>query len=522
MIRIKTLSLPLISALVAGSALPANAQLSFSLSSKITYRQNKKGIFFQGGTFNSQLLDGSATYISGCEWYQYYGPGFYNNICSPGTTALISAGTIDGINPAYPYFLVSSIYPAFIVAPRKAEKIFLNAAPASTLPRPSGGFTDNSYSLFYNLTVPSTISEYVITNYYKRTGYTSKQRDKFQSDIVPGVYYYSFPRLGNPDIPAPIAAVIYPMLEGKQEINNTVSGFEFTKVNGNKWNKDGFIEMSYLRPNSINWTGMSPTTVFASADSLYFSIKAIANDKDPTSDTVTTYAGKPFSIFPPYQNGGEPRVLLPTPYATSFTTPPIFNANTTGVVQLDLRRNLQTGGVTYDFSTRTFQIPVVVVDRYTEYVDIDFPTSSKGTGILEDPDKDGYNNLNEWILDSNASNSASIPIAPVTELVQPVDPFFGLPTGFSYFGFDVKKKLGTIPGVIYTLQRSKDQGKTWSKFKTDTDWTVQTVRTAAIANLPASATIQVRSLVYDTTTGTPIQPPGTDNDIYRVKITLKK
>lgn len=519
MIRNKTLYLPLVCALIASATLPADAQLRFALSSRISYRQDKKDVRFTGGDFVTLLSDGSAALINGCEWYLYYPPGS-PGICNPGTTGLISRGTIDGVKPTFPYVIVTSIFPAFTVAPRKPASFQLVAAPPSELPRPASGFTDNSVSIFYDLTAAATVKEYNITSYSKRLAYGVGQRDKFQSEIVPGVYYYAVPLLADPNRTASISAVIYPMLEGRQELNNTVEGFEYTEVNKNKWTNNGFVEMDFLRPNSINWAGAIPATVFPS-DILYFSIKSIRDPKDPKSPVVDEYAGIPISIFPPFQNGGEPRVLLDSPYVSNFTTPPIFDGGTTGVVQIDLVRSLQTGGVTYDFSTRTFEIPVVVVNRYSEYTTIAFPNSSKGSAILEDPDKDGYNNLNEWILGSSASEATSIPIAPVPGLATPVDPIFGLPSGFAYYGFDVKKRLNTVPDVAYTLQRSKDGGKTWAKFTTDNDWFVETVRTAPIANIPATVTIQVRSLVVDAL-GIPIQPPGTAPDIYRVKITLKK
>lgn len=522
MIRNKTHHLPLICALFATAAIPVNAQVKLAVSSKISYRQNKNDIKFTGGVFDTELLDGSASFIGGCEWFQYYPPGYYNNLCSPGTSGLISSGSIEGVKPAYPYVIVTSIYPALYVAPEHPQNVKLVAAPPSGLPRPAGGFKDKSYSLFYNLTTPGSISPYAITDYFKSIPYTSSQREKFQNEVVPGTYYYSFPRLGDPDRSLSISSVIYPMLEGQQEINHTVQGFIFTDVNGTKWNKDGFVELSYLRPNSFNWKGAIPSTVFAAVDNMYFSIKVIQDPKNSKSPVVEAYGGSPISIFPPYQNGADPRVQLVNPYVTSFITPPIFDSGTSGVAQIQLLRNLQqTGGVAYDFSTRTFQIPVVVVDRYSEYVDITFlGSSSKGTDILSDPDNDGYNNLNEWILGSNATSSASIPVPPRPAFVTPaIDPIT-LTQEVPYFGFDVSKKLGTIPDVAYTLQRSKDGGKTWSKFVTDADWSVDTVRAPAISYRPAKVTIQVRSLVYNA--GIPIQPPGTVTDIYRVKITLVK
>ncbi|MES2474874.1 MAG: hypothetical protein V4640_03765 [Verrucomicrobiota bacterium] len=531
MIRIKTLSIPLVSALIAGSTLPALAQVEFSLSSDITYRQKKKDLNFWGGVFDVDLYDGSASIIRGCSFFQYYDPGFFINYCSPGTTGLVSAGSINGIEENLPYVLVTGIYPALAVAPREQDKIVLNAAPASTLPRPAGGFKDDSYSLFYNLTT-TEVREYILTHYYKDTTYSKKQQNKYESDIVDGVYYYSFPSLADPERPAPISAVIYPMVEGRKEKNNTVAGFEFSRVNQNKFNKKGFVEMSYMRPNKFEWIGVTPSNIFAAVDKAYFSIKVMAQPNKFNSDLVGNYQGRPISVFPPYQNGGDPRVQLTTSYTDSFTTPPIFDSGTRGMVQVQYKRNFQTGGVTYDYSSRKFQIPVVVVDRYTEYEEVVFDSSTKKSDLLMDTDGDGYNNLNEWILDSDANEAGSIPEAPVPQAVVPdLDYYyyFFYPLQDAYFGFDVKKKLGTRPGVAYNLQVSRNNGKTWQKFKTNGNWSVTTVRRAPAGPFPTSVVIEVRSKIsgngqyyIDGTPVEPVQPPGTAGHIYRVKVTLKK
>lgn len=518
----KTLSFSLVTALVAASALPARAQVEFSLSSDITYRQLGKKLKFYGGSFDQDFLDGSAAIIPFCSELIYRAPGYFRGTCSPGTTGLISAGSIDGVEDDFPYLLVTSIFPAQVVAPRNADKIRLNAAPASTLPRPSGGFRDGSYSLFFNLTT-TDIREYVLTYYYNHTDYTKKQQGKYDSEIATGSYYYSFPSLRDPNLPAPISATIYPMIEGRRERNNIESGFAYSEVALNKVNKKGFYTMSYLRPNKFKWIGVSPSNVFAAVDDAYFSIKRTQTPKKANSAVADKYNGQPVSIFPPYQNGRDPRVQLTTPYTDTFTTPPIFDSGTRGVVQVQYQRNFKTGGVAYDYSARQFQVPVIVVDTYNEYEGIVFSNPSKKTNLLLDTDGDGYNNLNEWILDSNANDSGSIPVAPFPELVNPnLDDifYFYFPFRDPFFGFDVKKKLGTKPKVKEILQVSRNNGKTWKKFKTNDDWTVDNVRRPAAGSLAPSVTIEVRSQVI--VNGDPIQPPGTVNDIYRVKVTLKK
>ncbi|GAA5123203.1 hypothetical protein JIN84_11080 [Luteolibacter yonseiensis] len=551
MIRIKTLSLPLISALVASTITTATAQVELQLNSEKTYRQSKKGIYFKGGTFKVRLDDGHVSTIGFCDDPNYYPPGRYINACSPGTSGFLSMGNLDNADVQRPYLVITELQDAIAIAPLYEDKIKLLAAPASGLPRPSGGFGDDSSAVYYNLHT-TNVREYGITGYFLNRKYTKNQRDKFEREIVPGAYRYSFPRLNNPDMPAPITAVIYPMLEGKAKKNNRVSGFEFTKVNKNKWT-DGYVELSYLKPNSYNWAGLTPNVVFANVDRLYFSLRALRNPAKPDSSDVF----RDTSIFPAFTNsaGDNPRVLLSNPYVKSFITPPIIPSGTRAIAELELQRGFQTGGVTYDLSNRKFQIPVAVFDRYTEFVSLYLSKASKkNKGILEDPDKDGYNNLTEWILESEPSSAASIPAAPQPAPYQAVD-IIGGPTPFgSYYGFNVDIKEGTVPKVTTTLQRSKDQGKTWENFVdgyyyangsyTDlndppeetltfpylpvpgVDWQVQTVRTN-IRGI-SRVQVQVRSMTHiDVNIDNYLdednwyyQPPGATGHIYRVKVTL--
>lgn len=526
----KTLALPLISALVVSFAPLADAQLALELSSRKTYRQNRNGLDFLGGTFNIRLDDGNVSTIGFCDDPNYYPPGTYIGVCSPGTTGFLTSGNINGATIQRPYLLVTELSRALVVEPGKASRIRLNAAPASALPRPSGGFSDDSSSVFYNLHTTG-IEEYGITGYFNNRNYTKSQREKFEAEIVPGVYFYSFPRLGFPDLPAPISAVIYPMAEGLTTRNNQVFGFQFSQVNENRWN-NGFIELSFLRPNVIKWTGLTPSTVYAGVDDLYFSMRALRNPKDPKDTDVV----RGTAIFPAFDNQKDTRVLLPNPYRGEFTTPPIFPSGTKAMVELELQRNFQTGGVTYDFSNRRFQIPVVVIDRYTEYVDI-FLANERKRAILEDPDRDNYNNLTEWILDSDAADAGSIPVEPVPAPFQAVNIIGGPTVIGSYFGFNVDVKRFTIPKVVYTLQRSRDQGKTWQRFRSDpvpfpdepfnpannVGYSVNRVTT--VDRGITSVQIQVRSRVITDAlnpTNLYVEPPGTLSDLYRVKITLAK
>ena len=510
--RIKTLSLPLFTALALSGTAHVDAQLSLELSSQKTYRQNKNAISFKGGSFGIQLQDGSVSSIEFCDDPNYLPPG---NGCA--TSGFLSAGNINGATPQRPYLAITELKEAVAIEPSAAEAIQLIAAPASILPRPSGGFTDDSATVYYNLHT-TDVREYKLTRYFLNRTYSKNQRSKFDQEIVVGSYRYSFPRLGNPNIPAPLTAVIFPMPEGLSTLNNKTSGFQFTRVNQNKWNEQGYVELNYHAPNILQWEGLNPSTVFAGVDRLYISLRGLRNPKNPdNSATVGSSA-----IFPAFNSGTDPRVSLPNPYAGRFTLPPIFPVGTSAVVELELDREFQTGGVTYDFSTRKFQIPVVVVSRYSDFAKTAFGSKKKKTGILADNDGDGFNNLTEWTLDSDPADGGNTPPLLEPANFQAVN-VIGGPTRFrSYFGFNVPVKENTDPNVVYTLQRSFDQGKTWATFISDfQDWSVERV-TTVIRGI-VSTEIQVRSLVLnpdlDGTIPT-IQPPGTLTDVYRVKVTL--
>lgn len=516
MTRFKTLSLPLVSGLLASSVMPTAADVAMTLSSNITYRQTKKGtVAFRGGDFDVRVRDGNGIYVSGCYDSQYWPP---NPLiaCSGGSTGQVIFGSPD--DAFGPYFWFTDVIPAVAIEPREPELCLLKAAPASKLPRPDGGFKDSSYGLYYNLHV-SPFRESVITRYdYNRT-YSSKQLGKFQEEIVPGVYHYAFPRLKNSKLTVPISPVIYPMAEGYTKKNNQKVGVKFTA--NDRWTKAGFMELSYNKANVIKWSGFSPSAVFPGVDGLYFSMRFLSNPKDPLSDVTYTNPDtgeSPASFFPTFVNGADPRVRLTNPFVDSFTIPPVFPGGSKAVIELELDRSFQTGFVTYDFSTRKFQIPVVIVDRYTDYAEMRFGSlTKKYTGILDDYDKDGFNNLNEWILDSRAEDSTSIP----EELLAENHPAELTITDYvpQYFGFTVSKKHGTVPLVKYTLQRSTNKGITWKKFESTAVWTVTETKDGFVVESMFVDDNGTPNNLFDDFWG---QPPGTEGDLYRLKITLAK
>ena len=201
MTRSKTLSISLISSLIASIVIPASAQTFFGTGSTKEYRRIKNITSFRGGLFETRLSDGQLVYILGCESPVYRSPSPGAERCATGTTAFLIAGNLadaeiledaedsffSGIGP---YFEAASVTAATFVAPSFPENVQLLAAPRSTLIRPSGGFEDRSFLVLSNIQT-SQIREFPIAIYQKTTRYTKSQGDKFATDIVPGVYIYS-------------------------------------------------------------------------------------------------------------------------------------------------------------------------------------------------------------------------------------------------------------------------------------------------------------------------------------------
>lgn len=514
MISTKTLSLPVVTALIASSMGSAQAEVGLYLSSEATYRQREnRDPDFYGGTFNAALHDGDGVFVGGCARPLYWPPNIPLDPCPGGSTAYVLFGTPDP-NNAGPYFWVTDVIPSFVVEPRRPDLCLLKAAPASKLPRPYAGFKDDSLGIYYNLLDPANVKEYVITSYDFTRKYGPNQRKKLEDEIVPGVYHFSFPRLHQPVINVPVSPVIYPMAEGAAEKNNQKSGVRINT--GANWTKSGFMEISYIKPNVITWSGFDPSVVHAVVDTLYFSLRFLSNPADPTS-TVSYYdpvrRESPASVFPTYVSGSDPRIQLATPFQNTFTLPPVFRSGTTAVVELELQRAFQTGGVTFDLSNRKFQVPIMVVNRYSDYQDLRFPATTKKTALLDDYDGDGFNNLTEWILGSRGEDAQSIPVNPVPSAhadvinanLEIIDP--------AYFGFTVVKQRATRPSKVrQILQYSKNGGKTWKRLQTNSNWLV----TETADEIRVESQFDNGDLFFPVQ----VQPPGTEGDIYRVKVTL--
>ena len=520
----KNLLGPLFTALFISTAGPALAQLSLENSTHKEYRQYKSGkVVYRGGHYEVDVADGNALYWAGCESSIYW-PGGGNILdigCGIGSTGFVTFGNVyEGQLDTTPYLSVFDVAPARVIEPRRPELCILKAAPRSELRRPSKDFIDDSYGVYYNLHT-NYVREYVISRYHQRRDYGKKKRVKFAEEIVPGTYHYQFPRLGNPELMTAVGSPLYAMPEGRLKKRKRWVGVNYT--NTNSW-RGGFMTLGIWKPNTITWQGINFSNTFAPVDSLYFSIRYMKSEKNPRSKVIYSNPNgeSPASLFPAFVSGEDPRVLLKSVTEQEFTLPPIFRAGTKGVIELEIERVFQTGGVTYDYSTRRFQLPVMVLNRYSEYGDLRFPNGGKKTGLLDDFDQDGFNNMTEWILDSLADDPGSVPAQLTTEdhpaVVDNINNFFWWTMEPQYFGFSVLLKEATNPKVKQTLQRSKDLGRTWHTFRSDPDdWTVN--RDFPDIRVESKVSVEDPDDPFQTIQ---VQPPGTETDLYRIKVTKKK
>lgn len=550
MFRRKTHALLLIAAISGSVALPAAAQVDFFLSTNKTYRQQEgtSGNWnsysnFEGGNLRADLSDGSIVYVGGCVWDSYV-PANSTIVCPGGSTAFITFGTLEAAQfNEQPYYWVTEIQPAIIVEPRFPQLCQLVAAPVSDLRRPLGGFVDDSFGIYYNLHT-TEVQEYLISRYDFRRRYNADQRNAFEKQIVPGVYHYEFPRLDNPLLAARISPIVYPMPEGPKKINNQKSGVLFNtkgpwkgdKRYSNRWNRRGFYELSYIYPNTIRWSGFNPSEVYPAVDNLYISLRYLSKPSDPKSDvTYTSPTGRnPASIFPSFTDAGDPRVLLTNPFVQEFTLPPIFTSGTKGVIELELDRDLNTSAISRDLSTRRFRLPFMIVNYYKEFKDLFFGEGGKNQKqkrLLKDYDKDGFNNLTEWILETGPTDPDSFPdIFPfnhpeqaparlnekITEFLFGEFGFFFSDEAIAWYGYALEKQRKTVPAVKYILQRSTNGGKTWRRMREDDNWFVINNRTYI-----GFASKHYTQATVDTPPA-PLIPPGTAGHQYRIKIVLDK
>jgi len=222
------------------------------------------------------------------------------------------------------------------------------------------------------------------------------------------------------------------------------------------------------------------------------------------------------------------------------------------VVQLQLVRNLTSSGVSYDTSTRTYQLPVIFGNSYEAYALSTFGAkayNSSAAVVTYNPDgtinsypsfvgDKFFTNLQAWVLGFNAASATSKPLLKPAKVA--ANPAAGT---LAYYGFIVTKSHVLVPPYDYinneqptvsydSVQCSTDGGKTWAAItSTDPNWTV--INTADVASPPNASSdhgtdtgpittlgqIGIISKWTDTN-GNPVLPPGTTNYQYTIGLSL--
>lgn len=458
----KTFSIITALSLVGHSSVSAQNNgfdFEFVAGTVANFRQIPNQVRYEGGTFDLFVRDGLLTFQAGCQAPFYFPPGTPG--CEAGATGYLTAGDIDGdgLEDSGDYFLVLAIARAAILRPFAPEEVMLISAPPSQLPRPLAGFSNDSRSVFFNIQT-EFIRQYDITQYGFAREYTPAERNRFDKEVVPGSYIYSFPSIASATIPTNIAINRFATLDGYREINNQDVGFRFLGVTYD----DGFAVLNPFQINTLRWEGNSVSFVNPVSDSLYLSIKALQDPTDPLSDPDP---GLP--IFPNFTgNPTEPRVVLPSPLDTSYVLAPNFLApGQTGLLDLEFSIVRRTNAVVYDESIRRFRMPVKVSNPFALP-----PPPNVSEAVFNDFngdfDNDGVTNFEEWVFDSDRANPASVPVAPKLGFVAPVtttssDPVtgpiagtFSEPVESGAWEFKVAKKRNAVPKLKYEIMHSTD------------------------------------------------------------------
>ena len=497
-----------VSALVASTTL-GHADLIFTQGTTRVYRQTPDAVPYRSGSLALRLRDGNYTYDAGCPMAPggpqrgpvYYPPSNPLPPCPLGATGYIVSGDadMDGNRDDFTYWSVIDVVPAFYIAPAHPELCTIFSAPPSTLPRNISGFTDWSTDIYYNIQTEA-VTEYNLTLYrYDRT-YAS--RGEMDDEVVVGNYRWSFPRLGDPyGTKVVIPVENFPIPEGRIKRSNVWNGFRFLRLNGLGlvWNANGFVMMDPRVANTFEWEGNSSDNIYPTRDSLYLSLFRLV--ALPAGDPNRDIDAAAQTYYPGFVAPGTPRVLLANPLLKSGVIPPgmiqIVGPIGTppsgeGMLRVQFQRALPTGGISYDTSLRTFELPIAFANTYAGWAAVRFPagTSSVSRDPGADPDKDGAINSKEWQFNTDPMLATSKPPAPVLAFVQGRSLRSTDTATSGYWETKHPKIPNAWPPIQYQYEFSTDL-QNWSVVEADNpDWAV----------IETEEEIQIRSR-HDTLSG---------------------
>lgn len=449
---------------------------------------------YLGGSFDVTLIDGSYT-ILGCianGGTQFMAP---NQLCPAGTTALIDSGDIDGdgLRDGGTYWSVGQVIPAIQVEPFFPSLVELSSAPPSDLPRPLGGFnwTDDSIVLYFDLVNdPGRLVGYEISRYLSSRQYAPTQLKKHRREIVPGTYTFKFPALGSNDVnPANFFVQLghremveaFPGPGGTSVTSEGIAvGNDFRLTNDEDW-RGNKLEIDPRIVYRLEWEGFNSST-FLSVDQVFFSVL------DRQSGDM---------IYPPYPPGnatfpqliGSAELGIPTFFELG---PAFFSVGQQVVCELNFRRSNPFGNAT-DVSVRNFTWDIDFIDTYEGFIALGFPdgTLDSLTDPSADADGDGWTNLEEYALQTDVADPASVPNVTPT--------LAGVP-GFQQCVVDIPKRPFVGNSLTYEVEYSTDL-ENWTLItEDDPNWYIE---------FDNEARYRVRS----------IAPFGTTTCLTRVRIT---
>lgn len=328
--------------------------------------------------------------------------------CANGTTALITQGDFDGdgLQDIGRYYSIDQPIPASRIEPFTPDLIELFAAPPSELPRPVDAFdwTDQSVVGFYDIiSDPLNGVGYEVAFYISERAYAPNQLDLHREEIVPGVYQFKFAALGStPERPSDffMSASHREMVEAAPGPGGIDVGNDFQLIDDGRWN-NGALEFDPRLNFDFQWEGFNPSTFFGN-DRLSFAVR----DRDTG---LVRYPPVPEPEFNPdtRQLIGSSELGIPTGIDIGAN---FFAPDEQLVAELEFRRNLQDGSAT-DFSGRFFRWNINLIDTYAGFRRTGFPLGTVNT--LRAPnfdfDGDGFTNLQEFGLQTDPADPASVP-----------------------------------------------------------------------------------------------------------------
>ena len=334
--------------------------------------------------------------------------------CDRGTTTLITQGDVDGdgVRDLGIYLSTEQPIPAFSIKPFSEDLIELFAAPPSDLPRPIAAFnwTDQSIRGFFDIVGdPLNGVAFDLAFYRSTRTYLPSEIGRHRDEIVPGVYQFKFPALRS-TVERPgdffMSIAHREMVEaapgpGGQSVESggIYVGNDFL-LEDERW-FEGAIEIDPRLGFEFNWEGFNAATFFGN-DELSFAVR----ERDTG---LVRFPPVPFPEFNPdtRQLIGSSQLGIPTGINIGSG---FFAPNESLVAELEFRRDL-VDGASVDRSGRFFRWDIELIDSYQGFTTVGFPlgTTVAFTQPEFDFDGDGFTNLEEFGLQTDPADPASVP-----------------------------------------------------------------------------------------------------------------